>query len=298
LGARFRARAVLRWSAGPLTFELSSPHEEVLERGRIILGPWLNRKGDSRPARVRFVIEAEVGSTTGHWRVKRNGNGAGSIAESIDLALARVEYGAAAEIVRPGSGIVTVHAALLSRDARGILLVGPKESGKSTFACALLAAGWALHSDDTTVLDHGARARGIPRRVSLRATSRELLGENTWKRILDLPGTSRLRSGVLFHPAEAWRRDAPSSVKPVAVVMLARRGATAGPGRLEPLDAGRALLALALYCNRREEGMDRALEALRALADRVPAFDLGRGNLATMIARVEEAVRMEEVDPR
>jgi hypothetical protein len=42
------------------------------------------------------------------------------------------------------------------------------------------------------------------------------------------------------------------------------------------------------YSNRREAGFGHALEALQPLADRVPAFDLGRGPLAEMVARVEE----------
>jgi hypothetical protein len=223
------------------------------------------------------------------WRVERNGDGGATVAESIDSALAAVEYGAIAELFAPDSGVVSLHAALLSRGGRGVLLVGPKESGKSTLACALLGTGWRLHSDDTVLIEDGPRARGIPRRVSLRQASRELLGAGTWTRILGLPATTRTPGGILFHPAEAWPGETPASVEPAAVILLARRGATTGRGRLEPLDAGRALVALAPYSNRRDAGIGRALEALQPLADRVPAFDLGRGALATMIERVGEA---------
>jgi len=75
----------------------------------------------------------------------------------------------------------------------------------------------------------------------------------------------------------------------VAVFFLARRASTVAPARLHRLDPGRALLALAPYSNRCLAGIASALEALQPLADRVPVFDLGRGDIATMIERVEEA---------
>lgn len=288
-GARLRAPGVLRWAAGPLCFELVCPHSEVLDRARQLFRPWLNGAVADGAARIRFRIEAD-GSPEGGWRVEGRGAGEATVAESIDDALAAVEYGAAAAMVAPESGFVSLHAALVSRGHGGVLLVGRKESGKSTLACALLGAGWRLHSDDTVLIEEGARVRGILRRVSLRNASRALLGTELWERILALPGTTRGWTGILFQPAELLPLEGPASMEPVAMIFLGRLGATARPARLERLDAARALLALAPYCNRREAGFGPALEALRPLADRVPAYDLGRGELPRMIARVEETV--------
>jgi hypothetical protein len=222
--------------------------------------------------------------------MRRSGEAEPTIVESLDQALAAVEYRAVAELVAPDSPIVSLHGALVSRAGRGALIVGRKEAGKSTLACALLGNGWQLHSDDMALIEDGSRARGIPRRVSLRDTSRELLGGETWERLLGLPGTLRLRTGMLFHPAEASPADMPTTVPIDAAMILARRGASVAGGALEVLDGGRALLALAPYCNRREQGIRRALEALQPLVDRIRVFDLGRGDLATMVRRVEEAM--------
>lgn len=280
------AACALRWSAGSFPFELVSPHPEVLNRARVVFGPWLNGSNGADPApRARFRIEQED-ETGRRWRVIRDGQEP-SVSESLDLALAAVEYGAIARLHEPGSEVLAVHSALLSHGGAGILLVGPKESGKSTLACALWRSGWRLHSDDNALIEDGARARGIPRRVSLRRTSRHLLGPELWERILRLPGTTRTRFGLLFHPSEAAPEDDSPDVTVTAIAFLARRGANAGPGRIEALDAGRALLALAPYSNHRERGIGAALEALQPLAHRVPAFDLGRGPLADMVARVE-----------
>ena len=218
----------------------------------------------------------------------RNGCDAGT-AETLDQALALVEYGAIADMLNPDTGIVALHAALLSRSGRGVLLVGPKEAGKSTLACALWRAGWRLHSDDSAVIEEGQRARGIPRRVSLRASSRELLGDEVWECISRLPATSRTAVGLRFHP-DPTPGSLLASVEVAAVLFLGRRGSAAGAGNLERLDAGLALLALGPYCHRREVEIGGAIQALQPLADRVPMFDLGRGDLAAMVARVEETI--------
>lgn len=289
LGSTASAAKTLRWAAGPLSFELASTDPRVLDRAQAVFGPWLNGSSDPASPDIRFSIEADEASHGGWWRVRRPGREP-TIARSLDLALAAVEYGAIAALVEPESGVVALHAALLSRDESGVLVVGPKEAGKSTLACALWAAGWWIHSDDTALIEPDGRVRGIPRRVSLRKASRALLGPDLWDGILGLSGTTRTSAGVLFHPCETARETAPPVVDVAGILFLARRGATVGSGGLERLHGGRALLALAPYCSRREAGIGRALEDLRPLADLAPAFDLGRGDPATMVERVEEAV--------
>jgi hypothetical protein len=281
------ATGTLRWAAGPVSFELVSGDPRVLDRARVVLGPWLKGPSGSTPPKARFLVAANGDVEGGRWRIQREGHEP-AIAHSLDHALASVEYGAVAALHEPDSGVVALHAALLSRKSRGVLVVGPKEAGKSTLACALWASGWRLHSDDNALIEAGARARGIPRRVSLRATSRGQLGSEIWDRILHRPGTIQTRTGILFHPGASTTPVTPRTVPVTDILFLARRGATAGPAGLESLDGGRALLGLVPYCNRREAGYERALRDLQPLADRAAAYDLGRGDLAMMVRRVEE----------
>jgi len=282
----------LHWAAGSTStyFELVSPDRAVLDRARVVFGPWLNGVSGSHPPKARFIVEADGTNGSGNWRVIREG-AEPSFARTLDLALVAVEYGSIVALLDPESGMVALHAALLSKGGRGVLLVGPKEAGKSTLACALWRAGWQFHSDDSAVLENGHWARGIPRRVSLRATSSALLGAELWSRIASLPATTRTAAGgVLFHPREAIGCDVFTSVEVGAVVFLARLGSTAGAGDIEALDPGRALLALGPYCHRREAGIGEALRSLQPLADRVPMFDLGRGDLASMVERVQGVI--------
>ncbi|HUF88398.1 MAG TPA: hypothetical protein VMR66_00280 [Gemmatimonadota bacterium] len=269
-----------------MSFELHSRHLAVLDRARVIFAPWLIERSDPPTPRVRFLVEPHAGS---RWRVSRQGD-VDAVLESLDLALTTVEYRAVASLLEPDSGVVAIHAALVSRAGRGVLLAGPKESGKTTLACALWRRGWSLHSDDTTLVDDGPVARGIARRISLRATSRSLLGADLWERIEGLPGTTRTSQGSLFHPREARAEPAAEdSVAVAAVVFLGRRGATPPAGGTERIDPARGLIALAPYCNQRDAGIGRALAALQPLADRARFFDLGRGGLTEMTERVEAA---------
>lgn len=283
------ATRTLRWTAGPVAFELSADDPRVFQRATEVFGPWLEETPSSSRPWARFRIEAFRSSGRQAWRVERRGFDPSTV-ESLDRAIASVEYGSVAALQEPGSGIVSLHAALLSRADRGLLIVGPKEAGKSTLACALWAAGWHLHSDDNAVLEN-ASARGIPRRVSLRRASRALLGPDLWKKVLDEPGTTRTRGGILFHPTSRRNGAARESVPVVGVLFLKRRGASVGPARIERLDPGRALLSLAPYCNRREAGLGQALADLQPLADRARSYDLGRGELSAMIAGAEEVLR-------
>lgn len=273
-----------------MSFELHSRHLAVLDRARVIFAPWLIEKPDPPTPLGRFLVEPDAGS---RWRVSRQGKTDDAVLESLDLALTTIEYRAVASLLEPESGVVAIHAALVSRAGRGVLLAGPKESGKTTLACALWRRGWLLHSDDTTLVDDGPAARGIARRVSLRATSRSLLGADLWERIEGLPGTTRTSQGSLFHPREARAEPvADESVGVAAVVFLGRRGATPPAGETERIAPARGLIALAPYCNQRDVGIGRALAALQPLANRARFFDLGRGGLTEMTERVEAAAAL------
>ena len=70
--------------------------------------------------------------------------------------------------------------------------------------------------------------------------------------------------------------------------LSSRRGRDAEPARCQPIPAAHALLALVPYTNQRSsQTLGDAIRLLAPLADRVPAFDLGRGPLPRMAEAVE-----------
>lgn len=137
-----------------------------------------------------------------------------------------------------------VHAGAVGDDRGGVLLAGPRGSGKTTVVLAALAQGVGFVADDYLLLD----ARGAPTAVSLYGTASiaAASGEDE-KQVVDVaattPGTlraslpvravvaPRIRGGrarlVRVSPAEALRAWAPTSLVEM------------------PFDGGAALAALA-----------------------------------------------------
>ena len=80
-----------------------------------------------------------------------------------------------------------VHAAALETDGRGLLLPGRSQSGKSTLAAALAAAGFGFLGDDTIVLAaETLEARAVPFGISVKDGAWDLLASR-FPRLPDLP---------------------------------------------------------------------------------------------------------------
>jgi hypothetical protein len=80
-----------------------------------------------------------------------------------------------------GASVVTdLHAACVSKNGKGILLVGDSGAGKSTLAYACARAGWTYTSDDTSYLindSEAPRVIGHSHRARFRPTAKALFPE-------------------------------------------------------------------------------------------------------------------------
>jgi hypothetical protein len=80
-----------------------------------------------------------------------------------------------------GASVVTdLHAACVSKNGKGILLVGDSGAGKSTLAYACARAGWTYTSDDTSYLINDSnipRVIGHSHRARFRPSAQELFPE-------------------------------------------------------------------------------------------------------------------------
>jgi hypothetical protein len=66
-----------------------------------------------------------------------------------------------------------LHAAVVSRGDRALLLLADSGGGKTTLSLALRELGWAYHGDDLARIDpETTRARGLPTPIGIRDTSR------------------------------------------------------------------------------------------------------------------------------
>lgn len=272
---------VIRWGACDRAFDLTTADRELRDYARVVFGPW--------PV-------SERAQSTRRWNAWRDRDGF-SLANGGAQPPARhasahelvqaVEYAAIATIAQAPGSRLAFHGALIARAGAGILILGAPESGKSTLALALWQRGWALLSDDTTLVDSDSGAAWpCPRRVSVRQGSRPLLGDALWRKIEASPSAHATGKGLLFHPEEVEPRPrlAPSS-RLGAVVLLGRVAADAPLTRVVP---AHALLVLPVYTLQSLElGLGPSLERMRTLAETAPVYTLGRAPLGVLVDQIE-----------
>ena len=273
--ARFsRSVESLRWREQGVIFELRSGNPRVLEMARGVF-PSATNALRAEPSMSWTVDDDELATD-----------------EQISSRLVDVEAAVLQHLIDNPAGKLTVHSALLARDGKGIVIVGPSLAGKSTLATGLWRAGWTLLADDLSFLDADAiMASPAPRRVSLRFGSRPIVGEELWSEIQRTPSFLRTAKGLYFHPHEVSRQTRIDVVPISAIFFLARLDVAIGPAEVVRIHDAKAALALLPYAfNARSLPFIEGLGRVTPICERVPIFDLGRGNLADMISAVELAV--------
>ncbi len=138
-----------------------------------------------------------------------------------------------------------LHAAVLERDGRALILPAPSGSGKSTLCAALLFHGWRLLSDELALIcPKTGDLIPNPRPVSLKNASIDVIS----KLVPSLEFGSRVTEttkGVVAHfpaPADALLRSQ-ERARPGWVVLP--KYSPGSPTALQPLERAQALLQLA-----------------------------------------------------
>ena len=140
---------------------------------------------------------------------------------------------------------IAVHAAVVERDGRALILPAPPSSGKSTLCAALVSAGWRLFSDEFALFDPSSgRVLPIPRPVSLKDASIEIIRRRNPTAVFG-PEAEDIEGCRFVHmrpPPESVRRAAEAArVGWMIVPRFVAGRATA----LEPLPKAHALMHLA-----------------------------------------------------
>lgn len=171
------------------------------------------------------------------------------------------------------------HACLVAKDGVSVGVVGNKEAGKSTLATYLWSQGFELYSDDGFQLASSDwTASPISRRSRVRATSRELLGEELWTRIAQQEECFHGDDGsLLFHPC---RRVAANRLG--AVVLLLAKEAP-----MEKMEESEAVMSLTVHNHHYySRGLSASLASLAPLSNAVPVYRMGRATLPEQARRM------------
>lgn len=180
-----------------------------------------------------------------------------------------------------------LHAALVSRDGCGVMLLGASGSGKSTLATHLGRSGWTLHGDEMVAVLRDGRVQAFPRPPTLK--------RGAWPLFADLPSVpdadgedpARDRAHVPFDELALGGQDHRATVSVVALVFV-----RFGPGesRLAPLDPAGALARLVADTLDLERAGTAGFGAAVGLADGLAAHELVGGPLQRSASMLDELV--------
>lgn len=161
-----------------------------------------------------------------------------------EQAFALLEWGLNWCIATQCHQFLIIHAAVLERHGRALLLPAPPASGKSTLCAALVARGWRLLSDEMALiaLDRGD-VTPIPRAISLKNDSIDAI-RRFWPDAAIGAVVEKTLKGSVAHarpPADSVARQQEAvRARWIVLPRYARGAATT----LEPLSRGAAFMRL------------------------------------------------------
>lgn len=181
-----------------------------------------------------------------------------------------------------------LHAAVVAKDGRAVIVPGQSGQGKSTLCAALVARGWRHVSDEFALLDPASLAiTAHPRPISLKNQSLAVVA--AWAPDLRLsPAYDGTPKGTIGYvrPSRAAIETAPEPVTPVAVV-FPHYDRSAAPA-LQPMGKAAAFIALtACSVNYRELGR-AGFEAIGRLVDELPIAGAAYPDTASAVALMEQ----------
>lgn len=186
---------------------------------------------------------------------------------------------------------LTVHAAVLERDGRAVLLPAPPGSGKSTLCAWLMHQGWRLMSDELALIDPASgQLSASPRPVSLKNESIPLMRERMPDAVIGPLAHDTLK-GVVAHLRvnEASLRQAALPAMPRWIVFP--RFEKGAPLSAVPRPKPQTLVELASNSFNHHVHGPRGFERMADIVDGCDAFDLRYSELDEAAAWFDSLAR-------
>jgi len=183
--------------------------------------------------------------------------------------------------------LVTVHAAVVERDGKALILSAPSGSGKSTLCAALAYSGWRLFSDEFALLDPSLGCLWpAPRPVSLKQAAIEIIRRRHPDVVygpekVDMEG---LRFVHARPPSDSVRRSHEPAV-PGWIVLP--RYSPGSPTNFEPVSKAQALMELAGQ-SFNYNYLSNGFESLARLVEQSQCYALEYSDLDDVLSRFAE----------
>lgn len=209
-------------------------------------------------------------------------------------ALAMLEWGINWCIAAHAHQYLLIHAAVLERGGRALLMPAPPGSGKSTLCAALAHRGWRLLSDELGLLDlRTGQVHGMARPINLKNASIPLIRAFAPEAVFSasMPNTSKGTVALVRAPQDAIEaRLAPAM--PAWVVLPAWRADA--PAQLLPIERARAFMDLAEQSFNYDVHGQAGFQALGRLVDACACFRFEYSRLDEALAHFD---RLSESAP-
>ena len=177
-----------------------------------------------------------------------------------------------------------LHAGVVARDGRALVLPAPSGSGKSTLTAGLALRGWRLLSDELALIDlRTGRIVPLPRPISLKNASIDVIRAFAPAAVFG-PVVHDTTKGDVAHlqPPPQAVRTAFEDAAPTWIALP--RYVADTPPRLAPLSKGRALMHLVENAFNYNIHGRHAFATLSDLVDRVQCHEFTYGRLDDAIA--------------
>jgi len=182
---------------------------------------------------------------------------------------------------------VAVHAAVLERDGRALILSAESGAGKSTLCAALVLKGWRLFSDEFALIDpDSGRLTPLPRPISLKNASIEIIRGRSADVVFGSEGVD-IEGARFVHmkpPLDSVRR-AREEATPAWVVLP--RWAASRPTKLEPVAKAHALLRMTDQSFNYNHLGAKGFECVAELVRRSECCTLEYSDLDDVLTRLE-----------
>jgi len=189
-------------------------------------------------------------------------------------------------ISRDAHHFVAVHAAVVERNGRALLVSGESGAGKSTLCAALVLDGWRLLSDEFALVDpERGTLSPLPRPVSLKNASIDIIRQRGRDVVFGPEGVD-IEDARFVHmkpPASSVQRASEQATPCVVIFPRWRRGASTSLTRVRKADV---LLRLADQSFNYNYLGVRGFNALAGLARRVEGYELEYSDLDDVLPRL------------
>ena len=203
---------------------------------------------------------------------------------SRKFALAALEWGLNLCVYGAAHQFLIVHAAVVERNRRALLLPGRPGAGKSTLCAALVIAGWRLLSDELALVDpQDGRVRALARPISLKNDAIEIIRGLAPDTVFGPPAVDT-HKGTVAHmkpPSPSVRRAEETAV-PQWIVMP--RFVAGQELHLNPVSKASAFWGIADNSLNYEILGETGFTTLVRLVDRCQCYSLTHSDLSDAVA--------------